>query len=1033
MNKSKIDITIEVDDRGSVKLRKFGEIAETAGKKSSKSLDETGKSLQEVDTRAGSALKPLTSIAGLSFAAVAGGIAVVSGAMVAMVGAAASQAREMNNLSALAQMNSTDFQAMAYATDKVGISAEKLADISKDTREKLGEFVATGGGGFKDFFDNVAPQVNLTSAELMHLSGPEVLVAVKKAMDEANISAEEQSFYLESIASDTTMLIPLLENSGRALKEEAARARELGIAISEVDSAKLLETRRATDELKGAFVGVRNEIAAELAPVITEITEDFLSWWRVNGDLVKQDIPTFIRGVGSAFQFTAEFIGVVVNSTREWVNLFERGEAKAAILELREQLGEANNELYRAQEGWFGFGKASTEEIAKAQARVDELMAKIRQLEGASTGSFNAMITSHTSYTDSLEAIDAELVAVFGSLDKMSFAQRQGTVAAHGHTEAIARQQISLDKLDSALVDVFGSLDDTSRAQKEAAEAAVEAGKEMTDSWELHHRDRYEIQSRSLQAAIDLEEQQTGLMTDIWDATVTGMDSSFKNVLGAGLRGEFDSIGDAFGAFMDNILNTFIGTLAQMVSEWAISGIAGLFSGAGFGGFSVGGLLGGGASAAAGAGSGAGIFSGLASIGSAAYQGVTGGFSGLGAALGFGSTAAGPGYMIGTGAGSFATYGATGAAGAAGGAASTGAAAGPAGSGAAGSASLGAIGSLGLAAGGIGLIAGVMTGFSFFGDDVKTLTEALNDGGVAVENFVSQGFSSEIKDITDEQKTAFKGLGYEMESTGLSIDRATNSLVVVNETQDSFFGNMAANIYTMDEVTGKWVSGNNALFIDGMEELRKTFDGSTEATYEQIAVEAEAIASGYGMAGMADELAASFMVNTGAAATYEEAMAKLAFTSIGAANAAYGAAAAAGQYAQFASNAWDNFYNPEYNPGPTNTHDGWTPTPVPGDRVTGYGGGHDDAGKSKGGVVDYLVTPRGDQGWGALRLGEGVVSQKGMENLARINRGSFGSGDGVEEKLDALISANIKMISYLKNISKKSSKWDATGLNVVAA
>ncbi|GAB6191155.1 phage tail tape measure protein [Desulfocastanea catecholica] len=191
----------------------------------------------------------------------------------ALVVSSANEQRELENLSRLAKMGSQDFAAYAFATEKVGINAEQLADISKDVQDKLGDFVATGGGEFADFFENVAPKVGLTAEALQQLSGPEVLVAVKKAMDDANISAAEQVFYLEAIGNDASKLIPILANNGKELKKNADRAREFGVSLSEIDEQKLLDAKDATDDTTAAFGGLKKKVAAEFAPAFTAVME----------------------------------------------------------------------------------------------------------------------------------------------------------------------------------------------------------------------------------------------------------------------------------------------------------------------------------------------------------------------------------------------------------------------------------------------------------------------------------------------------------------------------------------------------------------------------------------------------------------------------------------------------------------------------------------------------------------------------------------------------------------------------------------
>lgn len=158
-------------------------------------------------------------------------------------------AKEIEIMARLAGQSVEDFQAAAYATNQFGISAEKLGDISKDVQDKLGDFIATGGGEFKDFFEQVAPRVGLTAEQLQDLSGPDVLLRVKKAMEDANVPMEQQVFYLEAIANDASKLIPLLENNGDAYHRLAQEARDANIVMSQADISALRESEKVINRV----------------------------------------------------------------------------------------------------------------------------------------------------------------------------------------------------------------------------------------------------------------------------------------------------------------------------------------------------------------------------------------------------------------------------------------------------------------------------------------------------------------------------------------------------------------------------------------------------------------------------------------------------------------------------------------------------------------------------------------------------------------------------------------------------------------
>lgn len=180
---------------------------------------------------------------------VSAGMGSLTAAATILIKQTAEQAREIERMSNVAQISSERIQALGYASEQYNISGDKMADILKDTNDKLGDFVANGGGEFKDFFDNVAPKVGLTAQELSKLSSPEVLVAVKKAMDEANVPMKAQITYLESIADEASALMPLLENNGKQLYELTEKYRDLNVAMSDYDITKFKEMDQKLNEV----------------------------------------------------------------------------------------------------------------------------------------------------------------------------------------------------------------------------------------------------------------------------------------------------------------------------------------------------------------------------------------------------------------------------------------------------------------------------------------------------------------------------------------------------------------------------------------------------------------------------------------------------------------------------------------------------------------------------------------------------------------------------------------------------------------
>lgn len=187
--------------------------------------------------------------------------------------AAADAAREIDNLSRLTSQTTDDFQRTAFAARAYGVEQDKLADILKDTQDKVGDFLTTGAGPMVDFFEQVAPLVGVTAEQFRGLNGKEALQLYVDSLERANLSQSEMVFYMEAIASDATLLLPLLSDSGAEMSRLADRADELGVVLDELDLSNLNDLKTSLGEVTAIAAGLSNVVGATLAPYLTDLTQ----------------------------------------------------------------------------------------------------------------------------------------------------------------------------------------------------------------------------------------------------------------------------------------------------------------------------------------------------------------------------------------------------------------------------------------------------------------------------------------------------------------------------------------------------------------------------------------------------------------------------------------------------------------------------------------------------------------------------------------------------------------------------------------
>lgn len=244
-----------------VKIGANTEELEKAVKKAKKQVGELGSEFRE---GASAAAKWGAAMAA---AGVAAGAAITNNSIQA--------ARELDNLSKVANTSRKTFQEWAVGARTVGVEQDKLADILKDVNDRIGDFSATGGGPMADFFEKIAPRVGVTAENFRKLSGPDALQLYVDSLEKANLSQQDMTFYMEAMASDATALLPLLKDGGAAMSEQARQAERLGLVMSDIDSEQLLMAQQSMQEAAEIAKSFANQMAVELAPIIQAVTRLF--------------------------------------------------------------------------------------------------------------------------------------------------------------------------------------------------------------------------------------------------------------------------------------------------------------------------------------------------------------------------------------------------------------------------------------------------------------------------------------------------------------------------------------------------------------------------------------------------------------------------------------------------------------------------------------------------------------------------------------------------------------------------------------
>ena len=232
-------------------------------------------------------------------------------AATAAFGFASSTARQSEEIARSAKLASTgveEFQKLAYASESFGIQQDKLADILKDVNDKMGDYAQTGGGAMADFFEFIAPKVGVTAEQFKNLSGADALQLYVSSLEKANLSQADMTFYMEAIASDSTLLLPLLEKNGEAYKVLAKEAEEYGAVISEDNIKANKAFSQQLRSLNKMFQSVIMSVGNKLIPLFSDLVSKVKDFIARNRELIQTNISGFFDG---AIWVVKQFISVL--------------------------------------------------------------------------------------------------------------------------------------------------------------------------------------------------------------------------------------------------------------------------------------------------------------------------------------------------------------------------------------------------------------------------------------------------------------------------------------------------------------------------------------------------------------------------------------------------------------------------------------------------------------------------------------------------------------------------------------------------
>jgi len=320
----------------------------------------------------------------------------------------AQSAIDIGNLSDVAGVSAEKFQGLAFAASNFGVEQDKLADILKDVNDKFGDYVQTGAGPLADFFENIGPKVGLTAKNFADLSSDQKLGAYINALEKANLSQADMTFYLEALASDATLLKGAFANNGAELDRLTKKFSDAGAVMSQDMINKAKEAKEEFD-LASKVISAQFSIAlADLLPVIT-------------------DLASFIATAASNIGVFYEAIQKLINPNYELEKALDN-----TTLAMGDEIRESQNLAMALGQSTNMSVSAAIEKLKEAKQRYSNVEAIIAEQKALKLGS------------NEYEKIVGNIQIFREAINSLSVTTADGAIATAQNAEALERYEQGL-------------------------------------------------------------------------------------------------------------------------------------------------------------------------------------------------------------------------------------------------------------------------------------------------------------------------------------------------------------------------------------------------------------------------------------------------------------------------------------------------------------------------------------------------------------------------------------------------------------
>lgn len=222
------------------------------------------------------------------------------------------------------------FTELGYSAHLAGTSIEALEGILRRGALSLSE-AASGQGAAAEAFRTLGIRVKDSTGRLR--SQEAVLRDVADGISRTRDTTEQLALVTAIYGRSGAEILPMLREGSKGLREQALRARQLGLVLTDTEAAIAGRFNDAVDDARFAVAGLTRTIGLSLMPTLSGLIERFTDWVASNRDVVKQRLDVWAAKLEKALVRVGRVVravdAIVRNNLGGWVTVLTAAAAAA--------------------------------------------------------------------------------------------------------------------------------------------------------------------------------------------------------------------------------------------------------------------------------------------------------------------------------------------------------------------------------------------------------------------------------------------------------------------------------------------------------------------------------------------------------------------------------------------------------------------------------------------------------------------------------------------------------------------------------